>query len=166
MSVIETDCNVDFEAPKDYIDGSKTNKDIESKEDENLIENGETPTENNDVDDDDDFYAFVGKANRIDGKLVQNTKDPVKVDRSTENKSHNLIFDQKKDYDIKSSVKEKGIKHGKLISGKGNRLQEKLDKDNNSKLNISESQQQANKNHAKESKDFRAFSGNAFSLKK
>lgn len=181
ISVIETDCNVDFEAPKDYIPptlptpsaASSSQADPNAMDEDNVEEE---PITN------DSFLAFSGTGQRLDGKQVAVSGEPVRVPLYSGLTRYPP--EDKQDSDKKS---EKGSgKNGKLVRSSGNRLLDKLQKDG--KLDPSSSPSNPDqggsssggpttsdhpdpKKSEKDDSDqdgnsgFKAFSGKGFSLK-
>ncbi|CAD7704238.1 unnamed protein product [Ostreobium quekettii] len=123
ISVVETDCQVDFEAPKDY------------KEPEPAARGppGPAPGPGGPPEEDDDgprgpdpntFMAFSGAAVRLDGKQVTGTSVPVPV-----NLNRGLTRVPEPEANGKASTSgARGPKAGKMVS-LGNRLLDKLSRE-------------------------------------
>eukprot|EP00210_Caulerpa_lentillifera_P000604 g585.t1 len=185
ISVIETDCNVDFEAPKDYVPPVAPSQPAQSTSnaDPNAMEEDETEEEEEENSNSDSFLAFSGTGQRLDGKSVTVSGDPVRVPLYSGLTRYPP--EDKPEPASKKSEKTSG-KNGKLVMSSGNRLLDKLQKDGkvNSALNAQEggpssggpsssSGQQDSIKKKKEDEDdntggssgFKAFSGKGFSLK-
>ena len=168
ISVIETDCNVDFEAPKDYVPPAPQHQlpRVDDKMD----------TDEPEVDADaDSFLAFSGVAQRLDGKTVSVSGEPVRVPLYSGLTRYPPPDEQEEPKGDKS--KTKNGKNGKFVLGSGNRLLDKLQKDGNTPNAPQEAKSQPEqspsnpeqKNEKEEESDegsgFKAFSGKSFTLK-
>lgn len=167
ISVVETDCEVDFEAPKDYKppepepvqpEDDKMNTD-EAEEEEEVGENV--------------MWAFSGSGARLDGKPVNAAAAPVKVDLT---QGSGIRLPPPPEPETKPSTSASsapnGQKAGKVVFGGGNRLLEKLNKSKEGagtpapppKTKPKEDEKKDDKDDGGASK-FSAFSGKSFSLK-
>eukprot|EP01024_Parvocaulis_polyphysoides_P049452 TRINITY_DN4791_c1_g1_i9.p1 TRINITY_DN4791_c1_g1~~TRINITY_DN4791_c1_g1_i9.p1 ORF type:complete len:337 (-),score=68.76 TRINITY_DN4791_c1_g1_i9:125-1135(-) len=165
VSVVETDCEVDFAQPKDYQppqqqQNGQINQDTGQNQQN---QQNEADDEDDEDDDEDKFQAFVGTGRRLDGKpgtVVQ----PVIKKKQSKNDNQN--------------IKQKpGSKSGKFVMGAPNRLDAKLHKDDlpqqrptSSKAAESNQQSSSSKEGSKGEKDegengFKAFQGKANKLK-
>lgn len=165
ISVIETDCNVDFEAPKDSKPPAPKPEPVD---DQMSIEDEPEEPE----DDPNMFLAFSGGAARLDGRPINNQGDPVKVDLLKSSMRLPAPPEPEADPKATTSGRGKGQKAGKVVLGGGNRLLEKLNKDKAGSASASESKpapstkQKKDEDEDEEKKSgFAAFSGKGFSLK-
>lgn len=165
ISVIETDCNVDFEAPKDY----KPPEPKEQEMDEEMADAEEEQQE----EDPDAFYAFSGTATRLDGKPLASRGDPVKVDllKGSIRLPPPPAPDPETKAQTSSQGQPKGQKAGKVVLS-GNKLLDKLNKSKDasgSQPKVEPPPEPKEKavdgKDAKEANGFTAFSGKGFSLK-
>ena len=181
ISVIETDCNVDFEAPKDYVPPAPQQPATLPKREEKVEAEASEPEA-----DPDSFLAFSGSAQRLDGKSVSASGDPVRVPLYS-GLTRYPPPDEKKPAKKESDGKNgKNVKNGKFVLGSGNRLLDKLQKDGKlpgsqpetgPSLPASSSSSSAkpdtdsskkeddDQDSKKDPSAFKAFSGKGFSLK-
>ena len=179
ISVIETDCNVDFEAPKDYVPPVPQAAPSLPKREEKTEEEATEPEA-----DPDSFLAFSGAAQRLDGKSVSAGGDPVRVPLYT-GLTRYPPPDEKKP--VKKESNGKNGKNGKFVLGSGNRLLDKLQKDgklpgsqpdtnpsasasssatSSAKPDTDPSKKEGDDEDSKKDQSaFKAFSGKGFSLK-
>lgn len=171
ISVIETDCNVDFEAPKDYVPPS-AQQPQQPQVDDDAMDTDEPEVEP----DGDSFLAFSGSAQRLDGKTVSASGEPVRVPLYS-GLTRYPPQDEKQE-PKKDKAKTKNGKNGKFVLGSGNRLLDKLQKDGKSpsdpqaeKSNPDESAsakpttEDSKEADSKQDSGFKAFSGKGFKLK-
>eukprot|EP01023_Acetabularia_acetabulum_P028742 TRINITY_DN2715_c0_g1_i1.p1 TRINITY_DN2715_c0_g1~~TRINITY_DN2715_c0_g1_i1.p1 ORF type:complete len:338 (+),score=62.47 TRINITY_DN2715_c0_g1_i1:166-1179(+) len=166
VSVVETDCEVDFAPPKDYQppqqqQNGQINQDTGQNQQTQEAETAEDENE----DDEDKFQAFVGTGRRLDGK-PGSVVEPVIKKKSVKSDGQN--------------IKQKpGSKSGKFVMGAPNRLAAKLHKDDltqqpsqqpqSSKSSDNSNQQQTSKEKEQDKSEdqngFKAFQGKANKLK-
>lgn len=164
ISVIETDCNVDFEAPKDSKPPAPQPEPVEDKM---IVEDEPEEPE----DDPNMFLAFSGGAARLDGKPINSQGDTVKVDLLKRSLRVPPPPEPEPDSKATTSGRGKGPKAGKVVLGGGNRLLEKLNKDKDGSTPASGSKPAPSTKQKDEDKDdekksgFAAFSGKGFTLK-
>ena len=181
ISVVETDCQVDFEAPKDYKppervpDSGAPSEPQTWKEDE----------ENDGGADPDTFMAFSGNAMRLDGKQVSGTGRPVPVSLTGGQRAPLPPQQESEANGNKPSTSGRGSKPGKVVLSSGNRLLDKLSREKGADGNAAGGQRpstqstegpgrgQGNQEHETDAKTddsgggpkFKAFSGKSYSLK-
>jgi len=160
ISVIETDCNVDFDPPKDYVPPSKVPKVV--KKDEEAIE---TEKEEPELEDD-SFLAFSGRAQRLDGKAISTSGDPVRVPLYS-----GLTRYPPPEEKEEPKKTQKNGKNGKLMSS-GNRLLDKLQRDGklpggppNSQAAPPGPNPEKKEEPDDDESNFKPFSGKGFTLK-
>ncbi|GMH34367.1 hypothetical protein BSKO_02201 [Bryopsis sp. KO-2023] len=166
ISVVETDCEVDFEAPKDYKPPEP--KPVEPVDDEmNTDEVEEEETKDENV-----MWAFSGTGARLDGKPLNSAAAPVKVDLS---EGTGIRLPPPPEPETKASTSASsapnGQKAGKVVFGGGNRLLEKLNKSKQGEAAPPPAKTKSKEEKKKDDTDdgeksnFSAFSGKGFSLK-
>eukprot|EP01025_Chloroclados_australasicus_P000381 TRINITY_DN1020_c0_g1_i2.p1 TRINITY_DN1020_c0_g1~~TRINITY_DN1020_c0_g1_i2.p1 ORF type:complete len:390 (-),score=44.15 TRINITY_DN1020_c0_g1_i2:234-1244(-) len=164
VSVVETDCEVDFAPPKNYQPPQQYPQGgIPNQNGQIAQDTGQQEEDDQDEDDGDKFQAFVGTGRRLDGKPGSVVQAPI---RKKPAKSAN---------ENSNGKTKPGQKSGKFVMGAPNRLAAKLHKDDlpqqssqqrpSTSNSTDQSTQQSSSKQGSNENGFQAFQGKANKLK-
>ncbi|XP_038887744.1 ubiquitin recognition factor in ER-associated degradation protein 1-like isoform X2 [Benincasa hispida] len=149
ISIIETDCEVDFAPPLDYKEPEKPVASIKGKEQEAPYAEAEPK-----------FSAFMGTGRRLDGKSSNHQPQPISSSRSSDEKQSggNSRYGHSQQSAGSSSVNGTRHSEGKLVFGQN--------ANRNPKETLKEaSKESKQKQPEKEDPKFQPFSGKRYSLR-